>query len=147
MGLGTKVLGSFIGGIIFTLVLLLVIPDLCDTYIRPLVEQYIGNVAFAWFTSSTIVTIVMLGITLAFMAVFGSGFILKYFGVTGIMGLLFGYWLLDRLEDAVIPVGVLIIFVTISFTRRKKKEKREKQEAERKKLEAEKERLEAEKEF
>lgn len=123
MSKGKKLVLSFVGGIIFTLLLLLAVPEFCERVVKPFVESNVGGTTFIWLTSSMIVSVVMLLITLVFMFILGGGGIMRLFGVTGVIGLIAGYYLIGRPEDAIIPVGTLIVVMCFSAVRRRKKEK------------------------
>lgn len=43
---GHGILTSFLGGFIFTLILVVVIPVVCNHYIQPIVEDAVGDNAF-----------------------------------------------------------------------------------------------------
>lgn len=125
MNKGEKLLGSFVGGIAFTLLLLLVVPEFCDKVVKPFVENNLAGTTFIWFTTSMIVSGVMLIITLLFLLIFGGGGIMRLFGVTGVIGLIVGYYLIGKPNDAIIPVGTMVIFMCLSVVRKKKKKKKE----------------------
>lgn len=125
-------LASFVGGIAFTLILVLFVPLICSHYIEPFIAENVENANIAWLSSSMVTTIIMWIVMLLFMMVLGGGGIFKAFGVVGILGLICGYYLLGRIEDAIIPVGTLVVFLVLSYTHKKKKEKKEAAEASRK---------------
>ena len=106
---GHGILTSFLGGFIFTLILVVVIPVVCNHYIQPIVEDAVGDNAFMWFSSSLIVTLIMLGFMLLFMIVFGGEAILKKFGIIGVIALILAYWALGNLPGAILPVACIII--------------------------------------
>ncbi len=102
------IMGSFIGGLIFTLLLVVVVPVVSDMLIRPAVVDLVGDNAFMWFSSSLIVTIIMLAVLLLFTMFLGGGAILKRFGIVGVVALIVAYYLMGNLPGAVLPVAVLI---------------------------------------
>ncbi len=112
-------LGSFIGGLIFTLLLVVVVPVVCEILIQPIVLDIVGDNAFMWFSSSLIVTIIMLVVIILFSMLLGGGAILKKFGIVGVIALIVAYWLLGDLPGAVLPVAVLIIMFVIGKVRGK----------------------------
>lgn len=114
-------LASFVGGLAFTLILIVIVPVICEHYIQPIVEEYIGNTAFMWFTSSMLVTIVMWIVLILFMVVLGGGAIVKRFGVVGVLALILAYWLMDDIYGAIIPV--LSIIAVVIWQRRRAKKK------------------------
>lgn len=120
---------SFIGGLAFTLVLVLAVPVICTKYIHPIIlEHFSGSVAFL--SSMTLDAVVMLIITLVFTIVLGGGMILRGFGIFGVLGLITGYYIIGRPQDAIVPVGLLIAITCILYVRRKKKEKTQAEEKE-----------------
>lgn len=106
---GHSITSSFLGGFIFTLVLVVVVPVVCNYFIQPAVEDAVGDNAFMWFSSSLLVTLIMLGVMLAFTLLLGGGAILKKFGVIGVIALIAAYWVLGDLPGAILPVACLII--------------------------------------
>lgn len=112
------ILGSFIGGLVFTLVLVVVVPVVCNMFIQPIVEEHVGNTAFMWFSSSLIVTVVMLLVMFGFMIILGGSAILKKFGIVGVIALIAAYWLLGNIYGAILPVAVLIILFIVKRDRK-----------------------------
>lgn len=110
---------SFIGGLVFTMILVVVVPVVCDILIQPRVEELVGDTAFMWFSSSLIVTLIMLAALLAFTLLLGGGAILKRFGIVGIIALIVAYWLLGNPQGAIMPVAVLIILYVFRVVRGK----------------------------
>ncbi len=100
---------SFLGGLICTLILVVVVPIVSDLYIRPVVEDLVQNTAIVWISSSLLVTLIMLAVLILFTVVLGGGAILRRYGVVGVIALIVAYWLIGNLRGAVLPVAVLII--------------------------------------
>ena len=106
---------AFIGGIIFTLILVIVIPVITTVYMQPVIERGVGDRSIAIFSSSMIVSGIMLIITFAFTFLLGGGAILRNFGIIGVFGLIFAYWLLDNPYGAVMPVITLILVCILKW--------------------------------
>lgn len=117
---GKGITESFIGGLICTLLLVVVVPVVCDLLIRPYVEEFVGDTQFMWFSSSLIVTVIMLLALLLFTLVLGGGAILRKYGIIGIIALIFAYWLLGNIRGAIMPVAVLVILYIFKVVRGKK---------------------------
>lgn len=100
---------SFLGGLICTLLLVVVVPVVSDLYIRPVVEEFVQNSAIVWISSSLLVTLIMLAVLIIFTMALGGGAILRRYGVVGVIALIAAYWLIGNLRGAVLPVAVLII--------------------------------------
>lgn len=115
---------SFVGGIIFTLILVIIIPVITTVYMQPIVEKGIGDHGIAIFSSSMIISGVMLLITILFALLFGGGAILRNFGIIGVFGLIFAYWLLGNPYGAVMPVITLILIGILKWIWGKIKDKR-----------------------
>jgi hypothetical protein len=113
------VLHSFLGGMIFTIVLVVVIPVLTAIFIAPEVDKYLGEVSFWEVTSETVVTAIMLLILILFLLLLGGGKIFKKYGVIGVIGLIAAYWWLGNIYNAILPVAVILLFVIIGFVRGK----------------------------
>ena len=140
MGMGMKeMVKAFIGGIIFTLILVIVIPVITSVYIQPIVEDEVNSLGIAIISTSMMVSVIMLIIKLCFGYLLGGGAILRNFGIIGIFGLIFAYWLLGNPYGAVLPVLTLILIWFVKqiwdFAKGKTKEqkKREKKRKERRK--------------
>lgn len=104
---------SFVGGLIFTLIMVVVVPVICEILIQPVVQDIVGDNAFMWFSSSLIVTIIMLVVIVLFSMFLGGSAILKKFGIIGVIALIVAYWLLGDLPGAILPVAVIIIMFVV----------------------------------
>ena len=120
---GTKpgLLHSFLGGLILTIVLVVIVPALTAYFIGPIVNEYLGEVTFWELTPSTIVTAVMLLIMILFLILLGGGKIFKKYGIMGVIGLIIAYWVLGNIYDAILPVIVIIVLTLLSVLRDKDK--------------------------
>ena len=113
-------LHSFLGGMLLTILLVVVIPILSAWLIEPIVIEYLGDVNIDPLTPGTFVTAAMLVVLILFLLLLGGGKIFKKYGVIGVVGLVAAYWFLDRPYDAILPVAIILIFVAISYLRGKK---------------------------
>ena len=100
---------SFVGGIIFTIILVVVIPVVTSVYLQPIIEKEFNSIEIAIVSSSLIISGVMLLITILFLLLFGGGAILRNFGIAGVFGLIAAYWLLGNPYGAIMPVITLIL--------------------------------------
>ena len=125
---------AFVGGILFTLILVIVIPVVTTVYMQPIIEEEVNSLGIAIVSSSVIISVIMLIITLCFGFLFGGGAILRNFGIVGVLGLIFAYWFLGNIYGAVIPVATLILFAILKrlWEMYKKKGKKEKKKKDRK---------------
>ena len=121
-----KTIKSFIGGVFFTLMLVIVIPVLTSEWIQPFVEKQVESVPIAIVSSSLLFSVSMLIVTLAFSFLLGGGAILRNYGVIGVLGLIFAYWLLDNIYGAVLPVATLILVAILKWLWGKYKARKEK---------------------
>ena len=117
---------ALIGGIIFTMILVIVVPvvvyTLIEPHLTPIIEESMGDAAYlGWFTSSLVAAIVMFVILLVFMLIFGGGAILKKFGLIGVVGLVVAFYLLDNIEGAVMPIVMIILVWIISVILERRK--------------------------
>ena len=106
---------SFIGGVIFTIILVVVIPIITSVYLQPIIEEEFNSIEIAIVSSSLIISGVMLLITFLFIFLFGGGAILRNFGIAGVMGLIFAYWLLGNPYGAIMPVATLILIAIAKY--------------------------------
>lgn len=117
---------SFLGGLVLTLVLVVVVPVLVNDYATGYFEELIGDRTFLMLSSDVIVNILVWVLVISFMLVLGAGGILKRFGIVGILGLIVAYWALGDITDAVVPLAtlaiVLVIAKTVEIKRRKRTE-------------------------
>lgn len=120
-------LKSFVGGLIMTLVLVVLVPMIVDHYIETYITEVVGETTFLTLSSEAIVNILVWVVILAFFILMGAGGVLKRFGIVGILGLLAAYWLLGDITDAFVPVATLAIVLVITKTIRMKREKRNQQ--------------------
>ena len=106
---------SFIGGVIFTIILVVVIPVVTSVYLQPIIEKEFNSIEIAIVSSSLIISGVMLLITILFLLLFGGGSILRNFGIPGVLGLIFAYWLLGNPYGAIMPVVTLILIAFAKY--------------------------------
>lgn len=99
---------AFIGGAIFTIILVIVIPVITTAFIQPFVDEGVHHFDYIVVSASVVSAVVMLLVTILFSLLFGGGAILRNYGVIGILGMIFAYWLLGNIYGAVIPVLTLI---------------------------------------
>ncbi|MCL2712270.1 MAG: hypothetical protein FWD37_03210 [Methanomassiliicoccaceae archaeon] len=115
-----SLLNSFIGGLILTILLVVVVPVLSAVFIEPIVTEYL-SISIDPFTPGMFVTAAMLLVLILFLLLLGGGKIFKKYGVLGVVGLITAYYLLERPYDAILPVAIIILFVAIGHIRGNKK--------------------------
>ena len=106
---------AFIGGTIFTIILVVVIPIITTAVIQPFIEDEANQFNFVVVSSSAVSAVVMLLVTILFSLLFGGGAILRNYGVIGVLGMIFAYWLLGNIYGAVIPVLTLIAVCILKY--------------------------------
>lgn len=115
---------SFAGGLLMTLVLVVLVPIICNEYISPMVSEMVGDSRLLMLSSDMIVNLLMWLIIIGFMVLLGGTMIMRKCGIFGIIGLIVAYWLLGDVTDALIPLLMLvlsmIILKTIEIKRRRK---------------------------
>jgi hypothetical protein len=112
---------SFLGGLILTIVLVIVVPVLTAWLVRPIIEEQFGDVSFSVFTSDMVVGALMLLVMILFLILLGGGKIFKKYGIIGVIGLIIAYWLLGNVWDAVLPILIILLMTGFSFWRESKK--------------------------
>ena len=115
---------SFAGGLLMTMVLVVLVPIICNQYISPAIVDTVGGSNFLMISSEMLVNLIMWAIILGFMVLLGGTMILKKCGVFGVLGLIVAYWLLGDVTDALIPLLMLALSVIIMKTMKIKKEKK-----------------------
>lgn len=115
---------SFAGGLLMTLVLVVLVPIVCNEYISPMVSEMVGDSRLLMLSSDMIVNLLMWLIIIGFMVLLGGTMIMRKCGIFGVVGLIVAYWLLGDVTDALVPLLMLvlsmIILKTIEIKRRKK---------------------------
>ena len=115
---------SFAGGLLMTLVLVVLVPIVCNEYISPMVSEMVGDSRLLMLSSDMIVNLLMWLIIIGFMVLLGGTMIMRKCGIFGVIGLIVAYWLLGDVTDALIPLLLLvlsmIILKTVEIKRRKK---------------------------
>ena len=114
-------LHSFLGGLLMTILLVVVVPVVTAWLITPIVNDYFGDVGLGPFTPSMFVTAIMLLVLIVFLLLLGGGKIFKKYGVFGVVGLIVAYYFLTTIWDAILPVAIIIIMVLFSWYRESKK--------------------------
>jgi len=112
-------LHGFLGGLILTIILVVVVPIVTALLIQPFVENMFAEHNYNVLMSATVVTIVMLVVLILFILLLGGGKILRKYGIFGVIGLIAAYWYLGDVWGAALPIAVIIIFAV--FGGRKKK--------------------------
>lgn len=116
--------GSFVAGLLMTLILVIAVPMFVDTVVQRYIEDVVGDTTFLTLSSEFIVNLLVWLIIIGFIVLLGAGGILKRFGIFGIIGLIVAYWLLGDVTDAFIPLATLAIVLVIGKTLEIRRRKR-----------------------
>lgn len=119
-----KAAGSFVAGLLMTLILVIAVPMFVDTVVQRYIEDVVGDTTFLTLSSEFIVNLLVWLIIIGFIVLLGAGGILKRFGIFGIIGLIVAYWLLGNVTDAFIPLATLAIVLVIGKTLEIRRRKR-----------------------
>ena len=119
-----KAAGSFVAGLLMTLILVIAVPMFVDTVVQKYIEDVVGDTTFLTMSSEFIVNLLVWLIIIGFIVLLGAGGILKRFGIFGIIGLVVAYWLLGDVTDAFIPLATLAIVLVIGKTLEIRRRKR-----------------------
>lgn len=119
-----KAAGSFVAGLLMTLILVIAVPMFVDTVVQRYIEDVVGDTTFLTLSSEFIVNLLVWLIIIGFIVLLGAGGILKRFGIFGIIGLVVAYWLLGDVTDAFIPLATLAIVLVIGKTLEIRRRKR-----------------------
>ncbi|MDR3282792.1 MAG: hypothetical protein LBS92_04185 [Candidatus Methanoplasma sp.] len=114
---------SLVMGILFTLVLLIIVPAVCGHFLSKYVVDIVGDTELLNMSSAVLVNLVMWLIIIGFTFALGGGRILKKYGVVGIVGLLVAYYLLDDLKGGIFAVITLIVVSVLIYLIKKKLKK------------------------
>jgi len=107
---------GLIGGILFTLVLVMVVPLICNELISGIVDDLVRESDIANIlniSSMAICNLLMWIVLIGFTILLGGGTILKKFGIFGIIGLIVAYFLLGNPEGAIMPILTLVLILMI----------------------------------
>ena len=115
----TGAMHSFLGGLLLTVVLVVVVPMLSAWFVEPIVQEALGDLTLGPIDASTLITAAMLLVLILFLLLLGGGKIFKKYGVIGVVGLVAAYWYLGNVWNAVIPVAVILLMVAVSWIRDK----------------------------
>ena len=108
---------SFVAGLVMTVALVVLVPVLIDTYVEGLITDLVGDTEVWFLTAEAIAKVLIWLVVMALMLVLGAGGVLRRFGVFGLVGLVFAYWLLGDVTDAVIPLLITAAMMAVSWSR------------------------------
>ena len=118
---------KFAGGIFMTLMFVIVVPYVSDTYITPYIVEIVGDNSFLIFGSQTLIEFFIFLVMIAFMLLLGGGAVLRWCGLVGVIGMIVAYYLLGDVTDAFIPLlSLTVAYILMIPFHKKKKEKEEK---------------------
>lgn len=121
---------SLLGGLIMTIILVVVIPAAIGYFIAPIVNDVIGTTTLdspiVNLTSGAISALVLFMILVVFMLLLGGGAIVRRFGIIGIIGLIIAYVLIGQTWGWVVPVIIVVVLSVFSYSRERKKKKKKK---------------------
>ena len=125
---------KFFGGVIMTLVLVLVVPYFTDYYIIPYITEAVGDNTLLFFGSQTLIQILIFLFMILFMVLLGGGAVLRWCGFVGVIGMVVAYYLMGDVTKAIIPLISLTVVYIITIPYRTNKEIKKKVKAEKKEL-------------
>jgi hypothetical protein len=114
-------LHSFFGGLMLTIILVVVIPVLSAIFIEPILDDMLGGMEIGPLSASMLLTAAMLLVFILFILLLGGGKIFKKYGVFGVVGLIAAYVYLERPMDAILPVAIILIMVAFAWYKDSKK--------------------------
>jgi hypothetical protein len=123
-----KIMIKFLAGVIMTLLYVIVVPYVTDTYITPFIIENVGDTGIAFIGTETLIQILILLVTIAFILILGGGAILRWFGIIGVLGMIAAYWLLGDVTKATLPVLSIIIVSVALWALRSRNHKKKKSE-------------------
>ena len=114
-------LHSFLGGLMLTIILVVVVPVLSAIFIEPIVDEALGGAELGPLSASMLITAAMLLVFILFILLLGGGKIFKKYGAIGVVGLVAAYVWLERPMDAILPVAIILIMVAFAWYKDSKK--------------------------
>ncbi|MCL2509536.1 MAG: hypothetical protein FWF07_00450 [Methanomassiliicoccaceae archaeon] len=115
---------SLIGGLVMTIILVIVVPVVVSFFIQPVVSDAIGDTTLVGLSSGAIGAIVMFIVLVLFMLLLGGGAILRRFGIIGVIGLIIAYVWMGQTWGWVLPVIIVALLGGFSYLRDRKKGKK-----------------------
>lgn len=119
-----KIAGSFVAGILMTIILVVLVPVLMDHFLSGYISDAVGDNEFLFLTSENLSSVISWAVMLCFSIILGAGGILRKCGVFGIIGLVVAYWLMGDVTDAYVPLLILCATMLVSWIYHKKKEQK-----------------------
>lgn len=117
-----NILVKFGAGIVMTLLFVIAVPYVSDTYITPYIISVVGDNTFLFLGSQALIQVLIILVMLLFILLLGGGAIFRWFGVVGVLGMIVAYHLLGDVTQAIIPVLSLVVVYIITIPYRKKRD-------------------------
>ena len=114
------VMTKFCAGVIMTLLFVIAVPFISQTYIMPVVVDVVGDNTFLILGSQATVELIMFTVLILFVFLLGGGAVLRWCGVAGVLGMIFAYWLLGDVTKAIIPLLCLSVAFIVTIPIRKR---------------------------
>jgi len=118
-------IASFLGGLVLTILLVVVLPIVLSSYIEPFVIDIVDAASlddsFIILSPGVMSAIVIFLIVVLFLLLLGGGAILRRFGIIGIVGLIIAYVWFGYVWEWIIPVTIVFVFGLISYYREKRR--------------------------
>ncbi|MBR4202576.1 MAG: hypothetical protein IKQ93_03265 [Candidatus Methanomethylophilaceae archaeon] len=116
---------KFSAGVAMTLLFVIAVPYITDTYIIPYIKEAVGDSGFLFISSQTLIQILIFMVMVGFMFLLGGGAVFRWFGVFGILGMIVAYYILGDVTRAIIPlVSIVIVWLIFTLLRRRKEKKK-----------------------
>ena len=120
------ILVKFSGGVLMTLLFVILVPYVTDTYITPYITELVGGNEFLTMGSQTVIQFLIFLVMIVFIMLLGGGAVLRWCGVFGVIGMVVAYYLLGDFTDAFIPLLSLSVAYILTIPWRKRKEEKKK---------------------
>lgn len=120
------ILVKFSGGVLMTLLFVILVPYVTDTYITPYITELVGGNEFLTMGSQTVIQFLIFLVMIVFIMLLGGGAVLRWCGVFGVIGMVVAYYLLGDVTDAFIPLLSLSVAYILTIPWRKRKEEKKK---------------------
>lgn len=120
---------KFSAGVVMTLLFVIVVPYITDTFIIPYIKEAVGDSGFLFIGSQTLIQVLIFAVMVGFMVLLGGGAVFRWFGVFGVLGMVVAYYILGDVTRAIIPIISIVIVWLIFYILRKRREKRKAQKA------------------
>jgi hypothetical protein len=119
------IVAKFIAGLVMTLMFVVVVPYVTETWITPFIVNAVGDSTFLTISSKTLIQLLLYFVMILFIILLGGGAVFRWCGVVGVLGMIVAYYLLGNVYDAVFPIiSIIVVYILLTPFRKKRENKK-----------------------